>query len=172
MKKEYKTTIVTLIIAVIAPILKDLLSSRPIWSSIWWGTLWFWNHVIRLEIELWVVFSMVFVVIIIRRFLISRKDGKTVQESFPAFFNYTKDNIAHVVWIWEWRRDQAGRWKIRNLKPLCPSCETPCSYYRNEYSLAPPFAVCPRCDYHINKIKEIDKIKAIIVNNANRGLFG
>lgn len=149
----------SIVLALIASFIYDGIKQLPLLSGLNAFVSWFWSDVIRLKIELWLIVISFFVFYLINKL-------NNAKRNLPDFKNYKKDQFDGYTWIWEWSYISGKGWQTKDITPLCPNCQTTMRYWfglLNNYQ-----ASCPRCDYQIGRIKSMEDIDTLIIDNLRK----
>jgi len=159
---EYKIAIFGAFIGVFFTGIYDLIKEKPILSTFWNILKWIWMNFFEYKINIWQILFVLTIIYIIKKF----KPKKEKQIS--GFLKYKTDTFENIIWKWKWEWNPlTSEWNVKNLLPICTKCET--STQLNE-SFMENFAICPRCNNRLSRLKSSDKIEAIIIDNIDRKL--
>ncbi|TGE36283.1 hypothetical protein E4K67_20300 [Desulfosporosinus fructosivorans] len=160
-----KGAILCSILSVLFTIGYDLIKSKPIFSTIWLVIKGVWNFIIytlNFNLKVWWVIVGIIITIVIIYFVVNFKQ-EVVK---PDFLGYKVDKFKRWKWTWDYRWNKLeDTWRISNLTPHCPRCDTPLI----EYSMGLRFD-CPRCDFNAeyDECDEPHKIERLISDNINQ----
>lgn len=119
--------------------------------------------VLNLQFRLW--WALVFIAVVVGIVLLVKRIKGPELPSDPPFIEYKEDRFGGWKWTWDWEKNYAGEWDIRNLFAHCPNCDTPMRHdiYEHNYR-------CPRCRHedYISQSNISEDIKAVICDNVNR----
>lgn len=157
---------------IILTILTDIIKKDTLFSTLEFSITKLWNVLIAfLTIELKMWWVLVGIVALICAVLIALKVQSSKQQikDDPKFIEYTKGRILEYEWKWRWEKDCFGKYKIDDLHPVCPQCETPLVAdfvgYSGKYK-------CLRCNYGTNRsLPELAHVEMMISDNVRRKYF-
>lgn len=139
----------------------------PILNYIWQGIVWIWNNVFRIELELWLILGISFIVYILNR-AIQKSKERNRNVPLPEFINYTRGRFDNCQWTWSYRYNQAKHiHEIMNLTPECNICHTPAVYDYDGVLFNDYVYDCPRCDSK-QRVKKKDKVERVIIDNIEK----
>lgn len=152
-----------ILLSMIASFLYDFWKDEPVLSTLNTIFKWVWENVLNANLKIWVIIIMLFFIYTIRKLIsaILKKEEKTI-----SFLDYTTDFIKGTQWKWKWANNMFEGPVIVELTVICEKCQT--SMERNSDS---HFARCPRCDHRQKYYQDTFDIKAIILDNVERGLY-
>ena len=144
--------------------LRDYTTDKPITTTLFEILNWIWNNILNMNVTIWqVLIALVILYIILR--IIYRTPAK--EKYVKSVQDYITDEIDGITWRWYWKK-YLGNYHIEELRPVCEKCDTSMIFYDNlNYSRAE----CPKCDNRYNKLKALNKVDAIIVDNARQNRF-
>lgn len=155
----------------IIPIVYDIIKNNPILSSLSSILKIIYNciiSVLNFEIRLWWLLVATIIIYGIYYFI---KKLMSEKEILPKYYTYREDIFSGWKWTWKWEINESkDKYRITNLNLHCSKCQTP-MILKNGYATIS--YNCPRCGNSApwddsNKTKNIE---AVIIDNANRGLF-
>lgn len=154
---------------IILTIITDIIKKDTLFSTIKFVIRQLWNVLmtfLTIELKMWWV--LVGIVALICAVIIASKVHSSKQqiEDNPKFLEYTKGSILKYEWKWRWIKNSFGEYKIADLHPVCPKCETPLVDdfvgYGSSYK-------CLRCNYRTSiPLPELDYVKMMITDNVRR----
>lgn len=124
------------------------------------------NSFFGISVKLW---SVLLIALLIAVLLRGRAALVSKLSSPPDFLEYTSDNIASYNWTWSWTKGLDGKYRIDNLRLVCPECGTPLTDFLVTYNQV----TCLRCDLStfITTIPHLENIETIIIDNVDRSLY-
>lgn len=123
---------------------------------------WVWEKVFCINLLLWQVVIAIILISIGKKIYRALKYKK--EEPKYNYFTYKTDSIGGIIWRWDYERDFfTQKINITNLSLACPMCETTMIF--EEFSTR---AHCPRCGNIVQSYKDIDQVKAVIIDNISR----
>ena len=168
MKKEIKLTILGALLGVFFTAIYDYIKEVPILSTIKTFLNYLWVNVFEIEIKIWKILFFIILILLINKFF-KKNRIKNKEENSLDWLGYTQDLIGEVSWKWYWEYNNLfSNYEIKNLRPICPECETSMKLHLNRLE---EFANCPRCDNEILEFKNPEKVKSIIRDNVQRDLY-
>jgi hypothetical protein len=155
--------------SIIASIISDIIGLTKIMSSIWSILKWVAILIvdffyIKVQISLWFLILLPFLVIGIFFLILWLSPRKKEETKVSLFLDYTENQFGDVLYRWEYARDFiSGKLVVDNITHYCPKCI--CLLVNN---------ICPIChSYFWNKVKNRDEVVALIThhietNNLNK----
>ena len=119
---SWTITITGTVLGVLLATVIDYFKNKPFLTTISQIFEWIYNQVasiLNFQISLWLV-----VIIIISIWIVIRIRKRKTTPEYPYFWNYRKDKFKTLTWKWDYE-NYNSKWDIVNLRPLCPTCETP-----------------------------------------------
>lgn len=158
-RTKLKYSVGSIALGVIASFVYDGIKHVPILTGLKTVFLWIWNHILNLEVRLWLVMVILIAVYFVYK-VVSGKSG-------PEFTNYREDQFDGFTWTWDWYLSSSSRkWQTKDITPLCPECKTTMHYWYGALNCYQ--ANCPRCGYQVGRIKPREDIDALIIDNLRR----
>lgn len=175
MKKIFKHPIIVgitpVLLSFILTVFYDMIKNRQLLStakSVLSGIKNCISSFLQFNIKVWWIIVVVAIIIGILCFLAKIGKSKNHSNPTPLWMQYQKDKINGWNWEWKWQRDSFGKYYVDDLHPVCDYCGTPL-VYSHDYS---DCLKCVRCNRRFQQqLPEIDHIKMLIIDNADRGLF-
>jgi hypothetical protein len=168
-----------LLLGVGSTFLADWFKSLSFLTTLKGVFFWLWNGVIWLlnfEIKVWWLLIGIVVIAGIILFIVSIPKSSIE----PEYLQYKQEVFEKWLWKWDWHFN-GSRYKVSNLHPCCPVCETPLILQSSGWHSISGY-VCPR-GHSLEKqtgivvarqdpyTEDIHKIEVLIIDNVNKGLF-
>ncbi|MDT0293971.1 hypothetical protein ACFQ3R_11320 [Mesonia ostreae] len=170
-KKWFNGAIGTIILSLIAAIIYDYIKEQPILSTITTisNNIWrFIKNLFSVEIQLWLIISLLLLYKIIKWFYIKVQKSK-IPELPENLKNYKADDFKNWKWKWDWKWDSnKAKWKIINLWPFCKKCDIELLDKSNFIQSA---MKCPKCEQYFqeSKIDDSKGVESMIYDNIQKG---
>lgn len=166
LSSELKIAIFSGVFGILLTAIYDWIKEKPIATTFINLLSWIWNNILLFQIYTWQFVIGILIILFIKKIVKKVSKQKSIEEILP-WLNYTQDTIANLKWKWYWDRDIFQKYNIENLRPLCPQCETS-MHVSDSWSTS---ARCPRCNHYESNIKNLNDVKAVIIDNVQRNSF-
>jgi len=165
-KNELIIAFVSGLISIIFTAIYDWTKEKPIFSTFIYIIKWIWKNLFEFELKIWQILLFLFAFILVRKVLIFFKNGSNNED----WLKYTEDSIDGIKWRWDWIMASNSKWNVENLTVVCDGCGTSTHLDFDPYNDG-LYAECPRCNKKVSHLKDLDKVRSIIIDNIKRDLY-
>lgn len=157
---------------IILTILTDIIKKEALFSTLNFLITKLWNILmmfLTIELKMWWVLVGIIALICVLLIALKVLSSKQQIKDKPKFIEYTRGRILEYEWKWRWTKYSFGKYKIDDLHPVCPQCETPLVDDFVGYGVR---YKCLRCNYETNRpLPELAHVEMIITDNVRRKYF-